>query len=137
MHARRYIFFVDCSSVESMSSSKEPDIPRVFAEWGTDQVLQWLGTLQLSRDYTKQFRGIQLSLFATDLSPDGYMYLITIICINVTTAKSGKNIYSLPLSTDHNIDGPALLRLNPNSLSEYSMNLQALVLLVLSVLTCH
>ena len=40
-----------------MSLPRVSEIPRAFAEWGTEQVVQWLGTLQLSRDYTKQFRG--------------------------------------------------------------------------------
>lgn len=41
-----------------MSLSEVPEIPRAFAEWGTEQVIQWLTKLQLSRDYAKQFRGI-------------------------------------------------------------------------------
>lgn len=40
-----------------MSLSRLPEIPRSFAEWGTEQVIEWLATLQLSNDYSKQFRG--------------------------------------------------------------------------------
>ena len=41
----------------TMSVPSLPDIPRAFAEWSTDRVIEWLTTLQLSNDYSKPFRG--------------------------------------------------------------------------------
>ena len=34
-----------------------PEIARSFLEWTLEDVLQWLSTLSLSRDYSSQFRG--------------------------------------------------------------------------------
>lgn len=40
-----------------MSLPDVPEIPRSFVEWSTEDVVQWLSRLQLSQDYSKQFRG--------------------------------------------------------------------------------
>lgn len=34
-----------------------PEIARSFLEWTPEDVLQWLSTLSLSRDYSGQLRG--------------------------------------------------------------------------------
>ena len=40
-----------------MSLHETPEIARSFLEWTIDEVLKWLSTLSLSRDYSIQFTG--------------------------------------------------------------------------------
>ena len=40
----------------SLSLPDVPEIPRSFVEWGTEDVVRWLSVLNLSQDYSKQFK---------------------------------------------------------------------------------